>query len=336
MKTNNWKGYKLNELFDIYTSKDHNLVESSEGKTPYISSTMSNNGVNRFISDRPTQEKFSITIARNGSVGSAFYHEYDFCASPDDVRVLRPKFKINKYIGIFLTTIIEKEKFHYAYGRKFGTKRMKETIIKLPSLSNDTPDWKWIENYVKKELIPKLPKNAREKWSNTFKINPIINKKLKLKSYNWKWFSYDKIFNIKKGRRLTIYEMEDGDIPYIASGSSNNGIIAYICNDTTNKKGCITIACYGSIGEVFYHDYDIWASDNVNVLTLKNNKLNKYIGLFIITLLNLEKYRFSYGMTAKVSRLKHFKIKLPVKSDDSPDWQFMENYIKSLPYSSNL
>jgi hypothetical protein len=29
-------------------------------------------------------------------------------------------------------------------------------------------------------------------------------------------------------------------------------------------------------------------------------------------------------------------IKLPIKSDGSPDWKFMENYIKSLPYSANI
>ena len=30
------------------------------------------------------------------------------------------------------------------------------------------------------------------------------------------------------------------------------------------------------------------------------------------------------------------QIKLPVTEKNDPDWQFMEDYIKSLPYSSNL
>jgi hypothetical protein len=29
-------------------------------------------------------------------------------------------------------------------------------------------------------------------------------------------------------------------------------------------------------------------------------------------------------------------IKLPVKTDGSPDWQFMENYIKTLPNSAGI
>lgn len=29
-------------------------------------------------------------------------------------------------------------------------------------------------------------------------------------------------------------------------------------------------------------------------------------------------------------------IKLPIDNNGKPEWQFMEDYIKSLPYSSNL
>ena len=29
-------------------------------------------------------------------------------------------------------------------------------------------------------------------------------------------------------------------------------------------------------------------------------------------------------------------IKLPITTDGDPDWQFMENYIKALPYGDRL
>ena len=34
--------------------------------------------------------------------------------------------------------------------------------------------------------------------------------------------------------------------------------------------------------------------------------------------------------------MKKSRIKLPVTSSGEPDWQFMEDYIKSLPYSKNI
>ena len=37
-----------------------------------------------------------------------------------------------------------------------------------------------------------------------------------------------------------------------------------------------------------------------------------------------------------IDRMKKSLIKLPVDSDGKPDYKFMEDYIKSLPYSINL
>jgi hypothetical protein len=49
---------------------------------------------------------------------------------------------------------------------------------------------------------------------------------------------------------------------------------------------------------------------------------------------------YSFGRSWTGDRLLHTKIKLPVKQNSigkyKPDWQFMEDYIKSLPYSANL
>jgi len=149
LNTDCWKWFELQEIFDIYTSSDKNYLESKDGSMPYISSTQFNNGVSSYVQSDTVQNENTITVARNGSVGSTFYHSYNYCASPDDVRIFSPKIKLNKYIGIFLCVLIEKEKYRFAYGRKFGTKRMKITQIKLPITTNGTPDWQFMEDYIK-------------------------------------------------------------------------------------------------------------------------------------------------------------------------------------------
>ena len=58
--------------------------------------------------------------------------------------------------------------------------------------------------------------------------------------------------------------------------------------------------------------------------------------MFLTTLIHIEKYRFNYGRKWDKELMRKSNIKLPVKSDGTPDWEFMENYIKSLPYSANL
>ena len=60
--------------------------------------------------------------------------------------------------------------------------------------------------------------------------------------------------------------------------------------------------------------------------------------MFLIPILQLEAEMYSYGgrKWAVDEQLLKTKIKLPVDDNDNPDWQFMENYVKSLPFSVNL
>ena len=152
LEVEKWGEFTLSELFFISSSVDNNLLNSEAGTTPYVASSSENNGITAFINAKPSQKSNTLTVARNGSVGATFYQAKDYCSSPDDIRVLTPRFNMNKYVGIFLKTIIEQDKFKYGYGRKLGTKRIEKVKIKLPITSNGSPDFTYMENYVK--LLP--------------------------------------------------------------------------------------------------------------------------------------------------------------------------------------
>jgi hypothetical protein len=355
MDTTNWRKFKLKDIFDIYTSSDKNYLESKEGSIPYVSSTQFNNGVNAFVNANFTNEENTITVARNGSVGSAFYHSYSYCASPDDVRIFKPKFKMNQYIGLFLCTLIEKEKFRFAYGRKFGTERMQTTTIKLPVKKGSIIDWQRIENYVKNTLVLKLPQKAKTIWEGSFDKTPVSNQKKHLNTANWKWFRYDEIFVIKKGfYNKKPEEVSGGKISFIGATDSNNGITSWHDYETielTSKTGegenapikekifepnCITVSNNGSVGYAFYQTESFTCSHDINPLYLKNHTLNKYIALFLCSLIEKEQFRWAYGRKWRPIRMPKSLIKLPVTTDGDPDWKFMEKYIKSLPYSKCL
>lgn len=72
---------------------------------------------------------------------------------------------------------------------------------------------------------------------------------------------------------------------------------------------------------------------DVNPLYLKLHELNPYIGLFLCTLIELDRYRGTYGRKWRPARMPDSLIKLPVDDDGNPDWAFMENFIKSRSYS---
>ncbi len=84
-----------------------------------------------------------------------------------------------------------------------------------------------------------------------------------------------------------------------------------------------------------YQAEPYWSTQDVNTLYPKFS-MTPAIGLFIATLIRRERYRFSYGRKWHLDRMKTSTIRLPVTEDGQPDFDFMDRYIKSLPYSSQI
>ncbi len=367
MDVKNWKWFRYDEIFDIKTYREGENVQNSEiGNTPYVGASCTNNGVTNYVKVEKFITGNKITVARNGSVGSAFYQSGNFMVSPDDIRIFELKNrKLNKYIAIFLCCIIEKEKYRYAYGRKFGTKRMCAQLMKLPVVKNEIgkyePNWGWIEEYVKL-AEKKLPTRAKDVWQNKFNPKPISETKIKLNTSNWKWFRYDEIFKICKGfYNKKPEENPVGAIPFIGATDSNNGITSMHDLETIKdssktgdepnapleqkifKPNCITVSNNGSVGYAFYQPKEFTCTHDVNPLYIHkkwNKELNIFIAMFLCSLIEKERFRWDYGRKWRPKRMPGSLIKLPVRkiapNEYEPDWQFMEDYIKSLPYSSCL
>ncbi len=124
LSINTWNWFKLEDLFDLKKGKRLTKANMSKGKTPFIGAIDKNNGYREFIGQPPIHEANTISINYNGSVAEAFYQPNPFWAS-DDVNVLYPKFKMNKYIALFIVTLIKLEKYRFNYGRKWHLERMK-------------------------------------------------------------------------------------------------------------------------------------------------------------------------------------------------------------------
>ncbi len=316
--------FKIKDLFFVTTSKDANLFNSNPGSTPYVAASSENNGVTAYIDAEPTQKPNTLTIARNGSVGSTFYQLKPYCASPDDVRILTPRFDMNVYIGLFIKTIIEREKFRYAYGRKLGTKRIENMIVKLPSTPDNKPDFSFMESYTKR-----LNVNAITTANAKTQIPSLADEQ-------WGEFQLGKLFKFFKGKRLTKEDMAEGTFNFIGAISENNGVRQRIDVEPMYSPNCITVNYNGSVGEAFYQIEPFLASDDVNVLYADGWTLNNYIAMFVITTIKANRYKFSYGRKWTLEKMKESIIKLPQAANGSPDWACMENYIKSLPYSDRI
>ena len=340
MNTSSWKWFRYDEIFDIRKGKRLTKENMTEGDIRYIGAIDSNNGLSAFIgNDNQLHQGNTISVSYNGSIGYAFYQDKEFWAT-DDVNVLYPKFLLNKYIAMFLCHLIEKEQYRFCYGRKWDLEAMNKSKIKLPVTQEGTPDWKYMEDFVKDQIIPQLPKKAQRVWLQKYDTTPQKQENMKLNTQDWKYYTIEDLFRVEltKGD-IKADEVDSGNIPLISSGEGNNGVVKYISKDGDGKAemfpdNTITLDmfCHANYQGIPYYAV---GHGRVNILFPKFD-LNKYIGIFICTLINREVYRFSYGRAVYSTVAEKMKIKLPATPSGEPDWQFMEDYIKSLPYSKNI
>ena len=151
----------------------------------------------------------------------------------------------------------------------------------------------------------------------------------KLSSVRWKSFVLSDIFTISPGKRLTKADMKVGKRPFIGATDSNNGITAWV--DNTNEsldKLVLGVNYNGSVVETFFHPYECIFSDDVKRLHLKNGITSYHVMLFLKTMIIQQKVKFEYGYKFNEKRMQRQKILLPVTEDNSPDWQFMEEYMR--------
>lgn len=311
---------KLKDLFTIeygqgeYTSKA--FLEDKQGDVPLISSGANNNGFFGRFNIEPRYKNI-ISVARTGSVGWSFYHSYDCCVD-NNCLVLLPKQELSDEKMLYLTLLINKDRYRYMYGRQVTPKRLGE--IELPNFPN----------FINKHKLPKVVSLQKA----------IQNKKLSIKEKDWKWFSLDSIFNFERGKCGSAEKLlEKGDeISYIGAKKEDNGFMYRVIRDERYviKGNCIVFIGdgQGSVGYSTYQEEDFIGSTTLSMG--RNEKLNKFNAIFLITLLDKERFKYSFGRKWNGEKLKQTKIKLPIDKNENPDWHFMENYIKALPYSVSI
>jgi len=329
-----WKEFYIRDcdqhsgLFKIETCKCGCAGDLEEGdEINYIGAKKSENGVmKKVLRDEKLVSKGNGIIFicdGEGSVGYTNYIQEDFIGST--TLSVGYNENLNSVNALFIVAVLDKEKYKFSYGRKYRA-HINDIKIKLPATTAGEPDWVFMEQYIKSLNCKPLSTANRGGESPTLGVD------------SWEEFCLGDIFDIKKGKRLTSDDQTDGETPYIGAIDSNNGVANYIGQEAIHEGNTISLSYNGSVGEAFYQPKPFWATDDVNVLYFRpenNAFFNKYIGLFFCAVLRQEKYRYSYGRKWVLESMRTTTVRLPSK-DGKPDFEFMESYMRSLPYGDRI
>ena len=367
-----WKEFRFGDLIDKpYKAKAFNKddleIAVKEGLR-YITRTGVNNGCEMIVNASEIPQKYvekGNAISVGDTTATCFYQDEDFITG-DHMVIVRAKW-LNRSNGLFIVGMLQNEQYKYSYGRAFLIDRIQETMIKLPIQHNPdgtpyidpnhtysedgyVPDWQFMEDYMKSlHHKPLTTKNT-------------VGNGLALNVDEWKEFKVDSIFIMHNGKGITKEEIEDnaGDFTVVQSGEENNGVIGKIdksycevMNYTFTEKPCLTVARSGSAGFVSFQRYGCVVGDSAKILLLQVE--NPTIGLYIFlqTILTAQRFKYAYGRKVTETKYMNDTIKLPIQhnadgtpyidpnhtySKDGyvPDWQFMEDYMKALPYGDRL
>lgn len=331
LESKNWDAFFIEDVAEIISGRDIYEKERIDGLVPYITATANNNGIGYFVANNnETLESGCLSVNRNGSVGYCFYHPYKALYG-NDTRKLRPK-KNNRYISLFISMCITKQREKYGYGYKMGTGRLKRQRILLPVDTNNNPDWAFMEAYMKQKE-QQILKPTIEKLCKQLIVNDILGGGKSLCS-NWKAFYFTEVFTeIQRGKRLKKADHKDGQTPYVSSTSLNNGIDGFIGNDGSVRRfnNCLTLANSGSVGCAFYHQYTFVASDHVT--KLKRDGLDKYAYLFMIPIINRLSEKYSFNREINDERIKREKLLLPATDKGEIDFVFMSAFMKEVEHN---
>lgn len=320
---------RLDEVFDVWYGVNLEVVNSEvvERGIPFVSRQSVNNGivchVKRIPNVKPNPAN-TLSIAVSGSVLSTFYHDYEYY-SGRDVYVAKPKLPLTKAEMLYYCSVIEHNQYRYNYGR--GANRTFKGLL-VPSY----------------EEIPDLVK--KRKVNSDFIETPFSPKRLQLNTKEWKWFKirdcFEKPYKATAFNAIDLISCEkenDNAIAYVTRTDVNNGCKCYVINEKyedIEDGNAITVG--DTTATIYYQENEFICGDHMVVL--RSEHLNKYVGLFITSLLNKERFRYNYGRAFNRDIIANTRLKLPAiknaQGESIPDWQWMEDFIKGLPYSGCL
>ncbi|MBQ8722144.1 MAG: restriction endonuclease subunit S [Paludibacteraceae bacterium] len=150
-----WAEFYIRDIFPcmvVGKSKGLNHLKKNDSGISYLGATNQNNAVLSFVDpvDSLIQKGNCIAFIRNGegSMGYSVYKSENFIATSD--MTLAYSEYLNKYTGMFITTIADRIRGKYNFGYKRSATRLAKEVLSLPVTSEGVPDWDFMEQYMRK------------------------------------------------------------------------------------------------------------------------------------------------------------------------------------------
>lgn len=331
-----WAEFKVGSLFSITTGKAYNKnkMDLAEKGLRHVSRATSNHGIDCYapIEDAALYVTYPGNCITVSSIPytdgtCAFYQDDIFCCGVG-VNILTSPKMTRQFAQFICTCINHAVVGKYGMARSLGATMLSNEIIHLPVDDNGQPDYDFMEQYI-----------AEREPDYSWATGCIESEaEISLSDRDWAEFQIGSLFTVEQGKgKIDRDSLNDDHTGFkIATASTTDNGIIWSNDEQNAKKRCgNTITIGRQTGIAFYQPDEYFETDNILILT--NNKINQWSGLFIAGAYNNSTAsKFSYGRVASIGKIKVEYISLPIIKEGKPDYDFMEQYMKSLPFSKVL
>ncbi|EJB45823.1 restriction endonuclease subunit S [Helicobacter pylori] len=359
-----WGEFKLGDLFEASNGDFDIQKRHINHKGEFvITAGLSNNGVlGQSDIKAKVFESHTITI---DMFGCAFYRSFAYkMVTHARVFSLKPKFKINHKIGLFLSTLF------FGYPKKFGYENMcswvkiknDKVILPLKPTAN-TQTFEDIDFTFMEKFIAELEQCRLAELEAYLKATGLENTTLSndeenaLNVFNnknsgggntpcgltWQSFRLGDLFEVLSSKKIyhantiKIHDTQiENSYPYVVRAATNNGIKGFIIDDPTfaNEKNTLSFA--QDTFTVFYQKQPYFTGNKVKILKPKFAFKSPKILHFISAILQFILKPLTWGLGSTTESIAEFKFSLPLKPTaktqtlDDVDFHFMRTLINAL------
>ena len=314
----------------------------------FVAQNDTNNGFVKTVSNDEYKVFKGNSIIIGRQTGIAYYQANDFVTT-DGVLVLEPlEFDLNRYTGLFFTTVLLKQLQKFSYTNTVSAQKLKELSLCLPYKMEGVKkviDFCFIKKYIEtleaerietleayltvtnlrdchltkndEKVLDKFTKLSATKSSveesGAFRLSPVTMLTL--------------FPNIHQGRRLKKDDHINGDLPFVMAGTTNTGVVRNIGNDVrVFPKHSLTIDIFGN---TFYRGYEFGAGDDTGVFWNDKMKDSKAL-LYLKTIIEKSLVgKYDFGSKLRASQTHNFQFDVPQRNNQI-DYTFMSVFIRAV------
>lgn len=356
------KNFFIKDLFEVINNPQldkENFTFSESAEYPYFTRTENNNGILGYVEYLDEEHKIKGNSLAVGMISMRFhYMHHDFYAG-QFTKTLMPKFQgFDEKLAMYFIVILNK---HSEYYQSFLVRHFKdkvsETVVALPVIESPVPnheytindiDWQSIQSFITKleqdyiaeierERIAELDAYLAVSGLNNYELTDedkrilAVSKEVELGKFSLGGEAG--LFNIySPKKRFNANTVQfGGKYPYVARGSSNNGIRGFITEDEQYLSPAKSLSFGQDTATVYYQPDAYFTGDKIKVMVLNNRELTPELAEYFIAAIAKAFSNFAWGQSSfNENIIKSTEIVLPVKSDGAPDFDYMERYIRAV------